>query len=822
MSITFAFKAQEVTVSQVRLYLPIGTGISIPTRVELLASATSPDIGFFSIGVYSISPGTECHTLSFSPVPLRYLLLRITDSSDGNFFSVNEIEIWGMPGREKSDYRFNFTPVSAEIMLQKLRPELKFDLRIAPIEKTMFADARDGQFDVFSFAEAALIAGNGLTKTRRQLYLQKIMNLWARIQQQLPATTSAYARGQNIFAYLHRHVFKKYVRNATNLCQILDRGEFNCVSSMVLYNIFGKLAGIDVRGVEVPDHTFAILYDGVKHWDIETTNPVGFDSGRSQQAIQVLQQQTGFIYIAQQKGAQRRELSALAQVAIIYYNRGVELANRKHFEQSSLNYFKALFLDRSCASAVKNLLANFANYGIEISKQGQFDNAVRYIEIARSLAPTHRQLRNDLVSVYHNWAVILTRKGNYYHALEILRLAHNKFPEERMFLSDIAYVYFYHAQKLQQAGDLSSAVMILDQGIEEMGQPRIRSYLQKARSHIFATAALARIKVRDWAGAIAIYEKGLRLNAQDADLRIRRNAAYLEWAEEVASSYGVTAALKIYRQALAKDPGDRRFAASLKLLYLERAYRKTKKKEYAKAIELLTALLQLYPREKRALNNIIYVYQQWNQQLLGLGKVSSAHTLYRNLTRRFPEMRELHLSFLSQFGRQGIAYIEQEAFVKAAEINCFILLEFPQESKAENNLLYCLQQRRQSLLAGGDIVGAIKMHEELLARFPQLKILKTALVQFGLRQSLLLAEAGKLADAQSILGRLKRKFPAHTRVSKIHVYILARCGEYYVKQKRWPQALAVYRQGWALYPQEKLFENNLRYCQKQITQASSN
>ena len=75
-------------------------------------------------------------------------------------------------------------------------------------------------------------------------------------------------------------MFSRYRATATDALEIIRSGQFNCLSSCIIYGIIAQKLGLKVRGVAVDRHAFCRVYRGRRGWDVETTTPMGFNPGR--------------------------------------------------------------------------------------------------------------------------------------------------------------------------------------------------------------------------------------------------------------------------------------------------------------------------------------------------------------------------------------------------------------------------------------------------------------------------------------------------------------------------------------------------------------
>ncbi len=282
-------------------------------------------------------------------------------------FVVAEISLLGHLGAPESNYEFAESPVDAFQVLPKLQETVDTD--ISEDEASMFEDARDGSFDSWSFAEAALLSSGVKNKQQRQLYLSRLDKLEAQAAEAVKGLHTPLQKGDLLLKWLHKGALNKgYVSKQTDVSKVFDTNTYNCVSSATLYNILATRLGLDARAIEVPDHAFSIIYDGTKHADVETTTKAGFNPSRDRTAISEFKQTTGFTYIPDKHRSKRRELKETGLVAITYYNHGVSYTKSKQYGCSythsgfRLVSFSKLKL---CSTPVKNFLPKKASITIE-------------------------------------------------------------------------------------------------------------------------------------------------------------------------------------------------------------------------------------------------------------------------------------------------------------------------------------------------------------------------------------------------------------------------------------------------------------------------
>ena len=89
----------------------------------------------------------------------------------------------------------------------------------------------------------------------------------------------AAERGEAILRLIYRDVLKKYVKLESSIDVMFQKGQYNCVSSTILYVALAKEAGFETVIYKTKDHCFCAIKIEDRLIEVETTNPYGFDPG---------------------------------------------------------------------------------------------------------------------------------------------------------------------------------------------------------------------------------------------------------------------------------------------------------------------------------------------------------------------------------------------------------------------------------------------------------------------------------------------------------------------------------------------------------------
>ncbi len=298
-----------------------------------------------------------------------------------------------------------------------LTAEAAFADPLAPsaLEADLLTEADAGRLQRFSLIEAALVASGADQPEQLRGYRRKY-EAWRDAARAVCRPESLpRQRAQAIFEFMHREILHgAYDAAATELTLTLDKGTFNCVSATVLFNALAADCGLSARAVELPRHAFSVLVAGDDPLVIETTCPNWFRESRT---VPPADMRVG------------RTVSPLALVAVIYYNRGIELLARGEFAAAVSANLRALRFDPSSETARGNLLTAINNWGLARADAGEYREAAALLAQGRRLSPGHEPFLNNQRHVYRLWIESLAERGQRAEAAGVLSDARRTQPE---------------------------------------------------------------------------------------------------------------------------------------------------------------------------------------------------------------------------------------------------------------------------------------------------------------------------------------------------------------------------------------------------------
>ena len=300
---------------------------------------------------------------------------------------------------------------------------------LSELETRLFADASDGRLDQHTLMEAALVASGVATRAELDALVRRFderLADWRRGGLDSLPTTRRVAM---LFELMHADLLGGgYRSDCSDLAELLQAGRFNCVSATVIWQCLAEFFDLDSIALESPGHVHAqIIVDG-RMIELETTCPQWFEILDDPAKQQAARGRVG-------AGAppSRRALTSVGLLAALYYNRGIELLERRLYAEAVAANAKALRLDPDSTIAHGNLLAVLNNWALDLGSQGDFERATHLLAESRQAAPDHETFAINYVAVHQQWIDRLIAEQRLVEAHGLARRLEVELPQERFF-----------------------------------------------------------------------------------------------------------------------------------------------------------------------------------------------------------------------------------------------------------------------------------------------------------------------------------------------------------------------------------------------------
>ena len=318
---------------------------------------------------------------------------------------------------------------------------------------------------------------------------------------------------EEILIYMHRTVLRVYREQVTELDALLEKGEYNCVSSAVLYAILCRSLGLTVKGVRTKDHAFCLLRLDNKSYDVETTNIYGFNPGEKKEFFDQFGKITGFSYVPPSHYGNRTETGDLGLLALILQNRSSLLTRQGDYIEAVGPAVDAYTLV-SDNDGFDKLMLVFVNAASWYNVNNLYEMGISFIDAAATAYGRDARLGKAKGDLLHNWIVQRIETGDLNEAKRMINryFKSGNLPqtEQRDLL-----IYIYQIEAKALAGDQGNlaAYSHIQAGVDELGSDNrllksrgVYKYNFEVEVH---NAAVTAYNAKDYVGAKRILEAAL-------------------------------------------------------------------------------------------------------------------------------------------------------------------------------------------------------------------------------------------------------------------------------------------------------------------------
>jgi tetratricopeptide (TPR) repeat protein len=348
------------------------------------------------------------------------------------------------------------------------------------VEIEFFRKVIQNNMDLESYYDAFLIA-SGITDTESFLeYKTKLNILRQKAQEDLSQYVSA---GSEVFAeallkWLYQEqILSKYVIKATLAQDLLDRGQYNCLSSSILYNLLYTEFGFKAKGVLTKDHSFStIITEDGREIDVETTIAYGYNPGERQ--VEQLESIQRIVYVPKSNYRDRTDVSVATLIASLYAN-SISLLGRSINDplEGLAMYKKGYYLAPDFDFFSKNIVASMNNLAVDYIKNGNYENAWSYFNQLEKFAPNNSITTQNKIYYYNTIGTLYLNAKDYPSAIQAFREGITDIGADGKVLKrNLKVAYYNYAVNEYNAKRYNNANFISNEALEVF--PNDRDFLE--------------------------------------------------------------------------------------------------------------------------------------------------------------------------------------------------------------------------------------------------------------------------------------------------------------------------------------------------------
>ncbi len=248
---------------------------------------------------------------------------------------------------------------------------------------------------------------------------EAVLNNWYHTLEKKLSGLSGAALGDALLKLLHQEFLHHYSSEQTRLDVLLKTGDYNCVSSALVYLILGRRLGLTVEAVEVPSHAFCRVQVGT--WvDVETTTAQGWDPGTKKAFHDEFGHVTGYSYVPPGDYTQRRNLDARGLLGLVLQNRCSLLQKQGLFQQAIPLALDRWEFDHSEAS--RTMLETVYKDAIAVlNNQKKFQQGLDLVKTLFSLTGLTPTVQNLAYALVANQVQLWSEQQEYQKAQQLIQ-----------------------------------------------------------------------------------------------------------------------------------------------------------------------------------------------------------------------------------------------------------------------------------------------------------------------------------------------------------------------------------------------------------------
>lgn len=269
-----------------------------------------------------------------------------------------------------------FLTISSVVAKDIKVPQETASLRITYDGKPFEEENLSGA-DILLFS--ILFEGEDLSGEEFEVFQEYYNDLLGKIRK--GRTENELENAELIMKVMYDNVLSNYSRRQTKLSVMFKTGNYNCVSSSLLFLALAKDCGLDARIQETSVHAFITVYtkDGQK-FDVETTNPAGVNPGEKKMISQNSSGSKKYTIVPKTYYSNRVEISDRKAVTLPAKNICAELSDKNEFEKGiPLAASVYEFVTKEKAAVRKDYDAICANFAAYANQNRQYEAALKLL-----------------------------------------------------------------------------------------------------------------------------------------------------------------------------------------------------------------------------------------------------------------------------------------------------------------------------------------------------------------------------------------------------------------------------------------------------------
>ncbi|WP_300753792.1 hypothetical protein [uncultured Brachyspira sp.] len=340
-----------------------------------------------------------------------------------------------------------FFILTYSIIYAKPSDKIRFDSNeLTELEYDFFTKIDNGETNDLELHYDGFIIASGITDEEEfKFYRGKLDEIRNLAKKDLSHYTEegAYAFGKRLLNWLYSSgVLKKYFETSTLFQDLIYKGEYNCLSSSILYSLLYREFGFKVTGVLTSSHAFCTVYTEQGKIDIETTISRGFNPG--QKEIRNTGNSTIVTFVPQGNYRDRNEVDVFTLIATLYPNSISLKKIEKDLEKQLVMAKKAYYLSPNTEIYNKNLINAYNRLALDYLKKNDYEVAYKTLEEAYVFDPSSSMTKNNRIHYYNTIGTSYLSQKDYPNAIQIYKIGISDLGDDASVLKRNLKVSYYN------------------------------------------------------------------------------------------------------------------------------------------------------------------------------------------------------------------------------------------------------------------------------------------------------------------------------------------------------------------------------------------
>lgn len=340
-----------------------------------------------------------------------------------------------------------FFILTYSVIYAKPSDKIRFDSdELTKLEYDFFTKIDNGETNDLELHYDGFIIASGITDEEEfKFYRGKLDEIRNLAKKDLSQYTEegAYAFGKRLLNWLYSSgVLKKYFETSTLFQDLIYKGEYNCLSSSILYSLLYSEFGFKVTGVLTSSHAFCTVYTEQGKIDVETTISRGFNPG--QKEIRNTGNSTIVTFVPQGNYRDRNEVNIFTLIATLYPNSISLKKIEKDLEKQLVMAKKAYYLSPNTEIYNKNLINAYNRLALDYIKKNDYEAAYKTLEEAYVFDPSSSMTKNNRIHYYNTIGTSYLSQKDYPNAIQIYKIGISDIGDDASVLKRNLKVSYYN------------------------------------------------------------------------------------------------------------------------------------------------------------------------------------------------------------------------------------------------------------------------------------------------------------------------------------------------------------------------------------------